>query len=79
MNKAVGLRYLLINGIAAEVYNGGTIILVAGDVQEFYDKRGAFNSTTDHHAKLWIELGRPADLRAYIQTRGRPYGTLWGE
>lgn len=79
MLKAIGIRYWLRNGIVAELFDSGTIILSASDVQEFYDKAGAFHSATDMRRPLWWELGCPENLRSYITIHGRPHGTIWRE
>jgi hypothetical protein len=77
--KAVGIRYQLAHGITAEAYYNGTIILVAGDVQEFYDSAGKCQSSTNGHKQLWMECYRPENMHEHVHLHGRPFGTLWGE
>jgi hypothetical protein len=78
-SKAVGIRYWLTDGIVAEVYYNGTIILTAGDIQEFYDKDGKFNSSTNDNKQLWIECSRPMNMHEHVRLHGRPHGTIWRE
>lgn len=75
--KVIGKRYWLHNGITAEVYDSGTIILVAGDIQELYDKEGVLHSATDKERPLWVELGKPENIRECVEIHGRPHGMLW--
>jgi hypothetical protein len=75
--KVVGKQFLLVNGIMAKVYDHGTIILKAGDVEEFYDRDGKFNSATSDGKQLWIECGEPENMHEFVQQHGRPYGVIW--
>lgn len=75
--RPLGRRYQLRSAIVAEVYDSGAIILTRGTVQEKFDVVGELQSTTNEHTSLFAILGVPCDLRAYIETYGRPIGTIW--
>jgi hypothetical protein len=77
--KFLGRRYRLPNNLIAEVFDSGATILRRDGDKEFYDAEGKLNSTTDDYAQFWVEIGRPENVKDYIQRHGRPCGMIWEE